>query len=120
MAITNIRLVEVVIYLCIFFPINPEKPEIQIPGKLRAGHPVNISCTTPGNCSSQVDLTWGGVSVVNTSSTTSELTNEIKVYGTFIPSIADHGQNLICNASYNQGTQPVQTEERIQLDVSCE
>ncbi|CAI5781197.1 sialic acid-binding Ig-like lectin 10 [Podarcis lilfordi] len=95
-----------------------EKPEIQIPGKLRAGHPVNISCTTPGSCSSQVGLTWGGVSVANTSRTTSEQTNEIKVYSTFIPSIADHGQNLICNASYNQGTHPVQTEERIQLDVS--
>ncbi|XP_053254149.1 sialic acid-binding Ig-like lectin 13 [Podarcis raffonei] len=95
-----------------------EKPEIQIPGKLRAGHPVNISCSTPGSCSSQVDLTWGGVSVANTSRATSEQTNEIKVYSTFIPSIADHGQNLICNASYNQGTHPVQTEERIQLDVS--
>nr|XP_034976874.1 sialic acid-binding Ig-like lectin 13 isoform X2 [Zootoca vivipara] len=105
------------------YPTKPfvrvaEKPEIQIPRKLQAGHPVNISCTTPGSCSSQVALIWGGISVANTSRTTSKLTNEIKVYGTFIPSAADHGQTLTCIASYNQGIRTMQTEERVQLDVN--
>ncbi|XP_062996721.1 sialic acid-binding Ig-like lectin 8 [Elgaria multicarinata webbii] len=99
-----------------------ENPEIQILGKLRAGHPVNITCTTPGSCALKPPIiTWEGISEEARSGISDLLPNGTHVHSTmvnFIPSVADHGQNLTCSVRYGNETSFVYKAETIQLDVN--
>ncbi|XP_062996629.1 sialic acid-binding Ig-like lectin 14 [Elgaria multicarinata webbii] len=99
-----------------------ENPEIQILGKLRAGHPVNITCTTPGSCALKPPIiTWEGISEKARSRISDLQPNGTKVYSTvfnFVPSVADHGQNLTCSVRYGNETSFVYRAETIQLDIN--
>ncbi|XP_061452059.1 sialic acid-binding Ig-like lectin 13 [Rhineura floridana] len=92
-------------------------PKIQIPGKLQAERPVNITCTAPLSCFQKPNITWAGISGSITSRI-HVLPRNIKLRSTFTPSAEDDGQQLTCIAKYDSGTNPVQMEKSLQLNIS--
>ncbi|XP_044274745.1 sialic acid-binding Ig-like lectin 12 isoform X2 [Varanus komodoensis] len=99
------------------------KPEIRIPRELRAGQPVNITCTAPASCPPMSpNMTWEGISEASTSGISAMLPSPSgsDVYRTvfnFRPSVADHGKLLTCSVSYGKGPRAVQTAHTFMLDV---
>uniref|UniRef100_A0A8D2KUR4 Ig-like domain-containing protein n=1 Tax=Varanus komodoensis TaxID=61221 RepID=A0A8D2KUR4_VARKO len=89
------------------------KPEIRIPRELRAGQPVNITCTAPASCPPMSpNMTWEGISEASTSGISAMLPSPSgsDVYRTvfnFRPSVADHGKLLTCSVSYGKGPRAV-------------
>uniref|UniRef100_A0A8D2JCD3 Ig-like domain-containing protein n=1 Tax=Varanus komodoensis TaxID=61221 RepID=A0A8D2JCD3_VARKO len=102
------------------------KPEIRIPRELRAGQPVNITCTAPASCPPMSpNMTWEGISEASTSGISAMLPSPSgsDVYRTvfnFRPSVADHGKLLTCSVSYGKGPRAVQTAHTFMLDVHCD
>uniref|UniRef100_A0A8D2J5D8 Ig-like domain-containing protein n=1 Tax=Varanus komodoensis TaxID=61221 RepID=A0A8D2J5D8_VARKO len=99
------------------------KPEIQIPRELRAGQPVNITCTAPASCPPMSpNMTWEGISEASTSGISAMLPSGSDIYRTvfnFRLSAADHGKLLTCSVSYGKGPEATQTAEIVLLNVHC-
>ncbi|XP_044274753.1 sialic acid-binding Ig-like lectin 12 [Varanus komodoensis] len=97
------------------------KPEIQIPRELRAGQPVNITCTAPASCPPMSpNMTWEGISEASTSGISAMLPSGSDIYRTvfnFRLSAADHGKLLTCSVSYGKGPEATQTAEIVLLNV---
>ncbi|XP_025025934.1 sialic acid-binding Ig-like lectin 6, partial [Python bivittatus] len=96
-----------------------QAPEIQILGKLRVGHPANITCATFRSCSWQPPkFTWKAFS----KNLNFHLwLNGSQVYSSvldFLPSVADHNRNLTCKVTYRNGSSSVSKEKTVQLDVN--
>uniref|UniRef100_A0A8D2JBX3 Ig-like domain-containing protein n=1 Tax=Varanus komodoensis TaxID=61221 RepID=A0A8D2JBX3_VARKO len=60
-------------------------PEIQIPRELRAGQPVNITCTAPASCPPMSpNMTWEGISEASTSGISAMLPSGSDIYRTVL------------------------------------
>ncbi|XP_026540355.1 sialic acid-binding Ig-like lectin 13 [Notechis scutatus] len=93
-------------------------PEIQILGTLRAGYSTKITCATFASCSwMPPKFTWNGLP----EGIESPLQlNGTQVYSVvdFLPSVADHKQNITCRVNYTNGSNSVSRETTIQLNVT--
>ncbi|XP_066494141.1 sialic acid-binding Ig-like lectin 14 [Tiliqua scincoides] len=94
---------------------KPE-PKIQIPGELRAGQPVNLTCTAASCPWKPPQISWEFAR--NISGILSNGTNTLSLVSTFAPSAADNNQTLTCRVTYSsESASPVICEERIYLNV---
>nr|XP_020663122.1 sialic acid-binding Ig-like lectin 13 isoform X1 [Pogona vitticeps] len=100
-----------------------ENPKIQMPGNLRAGHQVNITCIAPESCAlKRPHVSWKGLpDQVKTGTRVTQANNfkdHISVFS-FIPSAADDGQELTCQVTYGEeGQDPLYRNETVYLNVS--
>uniref|UniRef100_A0A670ZE76 Ig-like domain-containing protein n=1 Tax=Pseudonaja textilis TaxID=8673 RepID=A0A670ZE76_PSETE len=94
--------------------------KIQILGTLRAGYSTKITCATFASCSwMPPKFTWNGLP--------KGIESPLQLNGTqgysvvdFLPSVADHKQNITCRVNYTNGNNSVSRETTIQLNVTCE
>uniref|UniRef100_A0A8C6YBD2 Ig-like domain-containing protein n=1 Tax=Naja naja TaxID=35670 RepID=A0A8C6YBD2_NAJNA len=99
---------------------SEQPPEIRILGTLRAGYSTKITCTTFASCSwMPPNFTWNGLPQ---NIEPSLQLNGTQVYSVvdFLPSVADHKQNITCRVNYTSVTNSSSRGTTVQLNVTCE
>uniref|UniRef100_A0A674JLE0 Ig-like domain-containing protein n=1 Tax=Terrapene triunguis TaxID=2587831 RepID=A0A674JLE0_9SAUR len=93
-----------------------EEPEIQIspaqglPGMLLAGEPVIMTCKAPGRCSGPPpQITWSGPFSDTARNVSAQQANGTWAHSSalsFMPTLGDHGKELICTVTYSSAQGP--------------
>ncbi|XP_029769512.1 sialic acid-binding Ig-like lectin 10 [Terrapene carolina triunguis] len=112
--------------LTISVPGLTEEPEIQIspaqglPGMLLAGEPVIMTCKAPGRCSGPPpQITWSGPFSDTARNVSAQQANGTWAHSSalsFMPTLGDHGKELICTVTYSSAQGP-STRRAIRLHV---
>uniref|UniRef100_A0A674JHI3 Ig-like domain-containing protein n=1 Tax=Terrapene triunguis TaxID=2587831 RepID=A0A674JHI3_9SAUR len=87
---------------------DPISPAQGLPGMLLAGEPVIMTCKAPGRCSGPPpQITWSGPF--------SDTARNVSAH--FMPTLGDHGKELICTVTYSSAQGP-STRRAIRLHVA--
>ncbi|XP_027713979.1 sialic acid-binding Ig-like lectin 13 isoform X2 [Vombatus ursinus] len=91
-----------------------QKPEVHIPGILKSGHQVNLTCTVPGACREGTPMTffWTGTALSSNRFASLDLHSSQLL---FTPQPQDHATSLTCQVTFKNPS--VTTKTTVQLRV---